>query len=173
MGKRVDDDWIASFGEWMQRRRAYLGLTRKALAHLAGCSPVMIKKIERDERRPSVQIARGLAAGLQIPESEQELFIRRARGEFVSHFPAPSETESMESVPSPHHNLPLHLASFIGRQDELTALARLLRDADTRLITIVGPGGMGKTRLALEVGQQVVDTFAGACTLYRWIPSVR
>ena len=56
---------IAPFGEWVQKRRNQLGLSRNGLAQQVGCSPVTIKKIERDERRPSVQ----------IPEAEQEDFI--------------------------------------------------------------------------------------------------
>lgn len=47
-----------------------------------------------------------------------------------------------------HHNLPTPLTSFVGRSTELDALASALRDA--RLVTVVGPGGCGKTRLAVE-----------------------
>jgi transcriptional regulator with XRE-family HTH domain len=43
---------IVSFGEWVQKRRNQLGLSRNGLAQQVGCSPVTIKKIERDERRP-------------------------------------------------------------------------------------------------------------------------
>ena len=46
-----------SFGEWVQRRRNQLRYSRTALAKLVMCSPDMIKKIERDERRPSIEIA--------------------------------------------------------------------------------------------------------------------
>ncbi|MCP4422590.1 MAG: XRE family transcriptional regulator, partial [Chloroflexi bacterium] len=75
---------IISFGEWAQVRRNQLRLSRTDLARQVGCSPVTIKKIERDERRPSVQIAELLAQHLQIPETEQEDFIHRARGGFVA-----------------------------------------------------------------------------------------
>jgi predicted ATPase/DNA-binding SARP family transcriptional activator len=50
---------------------------------------------------------------------------------------------------SPPHNLPLNPTPFIGREDELRRLATFLGDPGTRLLTIVGPGGIGKTRLAL------------------------
>ena len=52
---------VISFGEWVQHRRLALDLTRPALARQVGCSPITIKKIERDERRPSRQIAALLA----------------------------------------------------------------------------------------------------------------
>jgi predicted ATPase/tetratricopeptide (TPR) repeat protein/DNA-binding XRE family transcriptional regulator len=142
---------IVSFGEWLQERRNQLGLTRKALAQQVGCSPVTIKKIERDERRPSVQIARLLAQQLQIPEAEQEPFIRRARGEYVPGLDAPDEISQAE--PKARHQLPPQPTSFIGREEELAALEALLHAADTRLITIVGPGGMGKTRLAVATAE--------------------
>ncbi len=51
------------------------------------------------------------------------------------------------------HNLPQQPTPFIGREEELAALDDLLADSETRLITIVGPGGMGKTRLALAVAE--------------------
>jgi len=50
----------------------------------------------------------------------------------------------------PHHNLPAQTTPFIGRETELDELAHLLHDPQVRLITILGPGGMGKTRLSLE-----------------------
>jgi hypothetical protein len=56
-------------------------------------------------------------------------------------------------VLTPQHNLPAQTTPFIGRETELAAVARLLTDPDVRLLTILGPGGMGKTRLALEVGR--------------------
>ncbi|MFN2590349.1 MAG: adenylate/guanylate cyclase domain-containing protein, partial [Actinomycetota bacterium] len=54
-------------------------------------------------------------------------------------------------------NLPAELTSFVGRDRELAEVTRLLDDG--RLVTLVGPGGTGKTRLALRVGSEVVDRF--------------
>jgi predicted ATPase/DNA-binding SARP family transcriptional activator len=67
---------------------------------------------------------------------------------------APSETTA-----PPPHNLPLQLTSFVGRETELAELGRLLGDPDVRLVTIVGVGGMGKTRLALEAASAQLDRF--------------
>ncbi len=57
------------------------------------------------------------------------------------------------------HNLPPSLTTFVGREKELAALHSLLDQPDPRLITITGPGGVGKTRLALQVGADQVNCF--------------
>src|SRR6266545_5221733 len=62
---------VASFGDWIRRRRRALDLTREALAGQVGCAVVTIRKIETDERRPSRQIAERLAECLQIPQAGQ------------------------------------------------------------------------------------------------------
>ncbi len=74
------------------------------------------------------------------------------------------ETTASEPAPSPEptpsHPLPVSTTPFVGRQNERGELANLLADADTRLITILAPGGMGKTRLALEVAHTQMASFA-------------
>jgi hypothetical protein len=62
---------------------------------------------------------------------------------------------------APHtHTLPAPSTPFVGRERELAHLADLLQDPSCRLITIVGPGGMGKTRLALQLAAEQYETFA-------------
>lgn len=61
------------------------------------------------------------------------------------------------TLPSPTpHNLPASAASFVGRESELAQLAHLLAQPDGRLLTILGPGGVGKTRLALETATRLL-----------------
>ena len=57
------------------------------------------------------------------------------------------------------NNLPLHLTSFVGREDEITELRLLLRKPETRLLTLTGAGGTGKTRLALQAAADLQDAF--------------
>ena len=83
-------------------------------------------------------------------------------------FPSlPSPTERPRHLPSagdvaaeasPHHNLPAQPTPFIGRQNDLVQIAARLADPACRLFTIVGPGGMGKTRLALQAAQTILDS---------------
>ncbi|MGW7033689.1 AfsR/SARP family transcriptional regulator [Streptomyces zaomyceticus] len=71
--------------------------------------------------------------------------------------PAPARAPGPPPVPDPRHRsaLPARLTSFIGREDELDALGALW--GERRLITLTGPGGVGKTRLALEAAETYKD----------------
>ncbi|HLO31415.1 MAG TPA: NB-ARC domain-containing protein, partial [Anaerolineales bacterium] len=60
---------------------------------------------------------------------------------------------------NPKHNLPAQPTPFIGRGTQLSALKELILDPDIRLVTLMGPGGTGKTRLSLQVAQAVFDHF--------------
>ena len=68
-------------------------------------------------------------------------------------------TDSHNLFQKPHHNLPVHTLPFIGRKHEIQKLVQHLTDDETRLITILGAGGMGKSRLAIEVSQQLLAHF--------------
>lgn len=70
----------------------------------------------------------------------------------------------------PSHNLPLAATPFVGRAKELMDLARLIANPDCRLITLVGPGGSGKTRLALEAARHAHPTFADGITFVALAP---
>ncbi|GEM_PF-207625 len=59
----------------------------------------------------------------------------------------------------PAHNLPTPSTAFVGRRAELAELQRLLNDPETRLITLTGPGGIGKTRLSLRAAEATLTTF--------------
>src|SRR4030081_3878093 len=64
---------------------------------------------------------------------------------------------AMSPAKPPRHNLPSQLTSFVGRKRELQELKRIRRQA--RLVTLTGPAGIGKTRLALEVAAGVVGDY--------------
>ncbi|HSP08480.1 MAG TPA: NB-ARC domain-containing protein [Candidatus Dormibacteraeota bacterium] len=63
----------------------------------------------------------------------------------------------LRSLENHHHNLPIQLTSFIGREHEVTEIRRMLEAH--RLVTLTGPGGSGKTRLALQVAGELIDSF--------------
>lgn len=158
------------FGEWLQRRRKALDLTQADLAQCAGCSVFAVRKIESGDRRPSKQLAGLMADCLGIPHEDQEIFVRVARGElYVDRLDRDSlePTAGTSSTPQPTTppvNLPAPPTPLVGREPELAAISRLLHDPQCRLLTLLGPGGIGKTRLAIEAAsrhQQLVPN--GVC----------
>jgi predicted ATPase/transcriptional regulator with XRE-family HTH domain/Tfp pilus assembly protein PilF len=156
-----------SFGYWVMRRRKALDLTQKALAGLVGCSLSTIRKIETDERRPSDQIAALLARHLAIPPEEQAAFLASSRGEHASdRLPEPQQGAVLQpdQALSLRRPLPTTLTVLIGRTREVSAASALLRRPELRLLTLSGPGGVGKTRLSLQIAQELESSFAdGAC----------
>jgi predicted ATPase/class 3 adenylate cyclase len=81
---------LFSFGEWLKQRRSALLLSREQLAQQVGCAEVTLRKIEADERRPSLAIAERLADLLEVQAAERALFLQVARG-----------LASAERLPSP------------------------------------------------------------------------
>lgn len=77
----------------------------------------------------------------------------------VSTPETPSNFPPIKAAEVVNHNLPTQLTTFLGREMELASLNTLLSDGQNRLITIVAPGGMGKTRLSLEAAEQMVPSF--------------
>src|SRR5579859_4519531 len=71
----------------------------------------------------------------------------------------PSDFPPLKSLDAAPNNLPIQLTSFIGRTQEMSEISRLL--SEQRLVTLIGPGGSGKTRLAIQVAAEVADDFPG------------
>ncbi len=137
------------FAAWLKRKRREQGLTQETLAGLVGCSTDYLKKIEAGRRQPTRQIVDGLLYALQVPQEAQSTIIALA---FASPAPPMSKPELAA-------DLPILLTSFIGRENELAAVGMLLRRKAVRLVTLTGPGGVGKTRLALETATDALDEF--------------
>ena len=145
-----------SFGYWVRRQRKALDLTQKELARQAYCSVATIKKIETDQRRPSQPLAEMLAGCLSVPEGERETFVQAARGNRAPDALAPSRKPVRSAA---QHNLPPADTAFVGRARELSAIGELLENGNTRLLTLAGPGGVGKTKLAVQAAHLCVDTY--------------
>ncbi len=153
-------DTPVTFGEWLRQSRNELRLTREEFARRVGCSVSMLRKIESDERRPSGQIAELIANCLNLPSTDHPIFVRVARGELsVDHLPPLAKPPDTTST-SPRTNLPLLPTPLIDRQREMAELSQLLGNSQCRLLTLVGPGGIGKTRLAIEAAAQMQAVFS-------------
>lgn len=144
---RVKADDVATFGSHLRRYRTALGLTQEALAERAGLSARAISDLERGVRtKPWHDTVALLAEALQLTPEQREALegtIRRAR----------SVPDGLAAQP-PAQPLPLEeVTPLWGREQEEAAVMHLLRRGNARLLTLTGPGGIGKTRLALRVAR--------------------
>lgn len=150
-----------SFGRWLRLKRKALDLTREGLAGRVGCSAGTIQKLEEEERRPSVQMAERMAQIFDIPPDEQPAFLRFARGELHSRIAATQEDAPWNtSAKLPRSNLPAIVTSLIGREREMADVRNYLLKADIHLVTLIGPPGIGKTRLSIESARGALSDFA-------------
>jgi predicted ATPase/transcriptional regulator with XRE-family HTH domain len=149
-----------TFGQWLKGRRNSLDFTQQRLADQVGCSVETIYKIEAGKRRPSKQIARLLAEQLGVPDTERGAFVQFARTTANMVFLNPQAATAPWRTPFlPPHNLPARLTSFIGREGDVTAARKKLLRDDVRLLTLIGPPGVGKTRLSIHLGGDVLLNF--------------
>lgn len=87
-------------------------------------------------------------------KNSQRLYKEILAGEFT---PSGREYKNLDMPDRPHHNLPAPITSFIGREKEVQKVKECLSGA--RLVTLVGVGGIGKTRLSLRVAEEIIDDY--------------
>ncbi len=140
-----------SFGAQLKALREGAGFTQEELATIAGLSVHAVSALERGERRrPHVETMRALSAALELTGAIRDAFFGSARSS--THAAAVDELTRV--------SLPVPPTLLLGRDVEVRTLRLWLADPAARLITLIGPGGVGKTRLALELARALED--AGA-----------
>jgi predicted ATPase/DNA-binding XRE family transcriptional regulator len=136
---------VERFGDQLRRHRQAAGMTQETLAERSGLSVRGISDLERGvKQRPHSETVRLLAAALGI------------EGAPLIAFRALAIPDTL-AVPS---TLPVPLSGIIGRDNEIRSIGAVLRPGgDVRLVTLIGPGGVGKTRLAIELATRVEHWF--------------
>ena len=136
------------FGTQLRRLRETAGFTQEELATISGLSVHAVSALERGERRrPHVETVRALSAALDLTEPARDALLQSAR--------ATGEATAVDQLT--RVLLPLPLTVLLGRDADVQTLRLWLVEPHARLITIVGPGGVGKTRLALELARTIAD----------------
>jgi len=133
------------------------GLSQEALAERAGISRRGIADLERGARRfPYPDTASRLAAALELSAAERAAFMAACR-------PRPSGSAQ-------RYTLQIEPSTLVGRQRELAEISQLV--AGSRVLTLTGAGGIGKTRLALELAHRIESEYADGAVFIDLAPVI-
>ena len=169
----VAEQAIVGFAGLLRQLRAEARLTQQELAKAAGVSPRAVSDLERGINRTARQdTAVRLAGALGLAEPVRSLFVAAARGriqaaQVLTATPRQDPGDSPGSAAGVYGFVPA-LTSFVGRAGPVSEVAALLDG--NRLVTVTGPGGAGKTRLAGEVARRVAGRFADGAWLAELAP---
>ncbi|HET8627553.1 MAG TPA: helix-turn-helix domain-containing protein, partial [Thermomicrobiales bacterium] len=150
-----------SFGALLRRHRLAAGLTQEGLAERAGISARAVSDLERDGARvPYQSTVALLLAALELPPAPAaELRAAAHPGARADDHPAP-----------PLDTLPAPTTPLLGRDEAVAAVAALLYADGARLVTLTGPGGVGKTRLGVAVARHLAPAYPDGAWLVALAP---
>jgi predicted ATPase/DNA-binding XRE family transcriptional regulator len=142
-------DFPSTFGTLLRRYRTLIGLTQEELAERARISVRAVSDLERGVRRsPYRGTVHQLAEALELQEGERDAL-----------FAAAERPVGGRSATEPAGDAPDEPTAFIGRERELGEVSALVQRPGMRLVTLTGPGGIGKSRLALQVANTLRSAF--------------
>ncbi|MCE7986858.1 MAG: XRE family transcriptional regulator [Caldilinea sp. CFX5] len=157
-----------TFGEFLRQLRRRAGLTQGELAVIVGFSVAQISRLEKDERLPDVPMVIEKFLPALALEDEPRLAQRllelaaAARGERAPTMVVAQRevrTVVQEVVVASGPTLPATLLPLIGRAEDVAVISKRIMEAPGRLLTLIGPPGVGKTQLAMTVAAKVQPLF--------------
>jgi predicted ATPase/DNA-binding XRE family transcriptional regulator len=149
-----------SFGEVLRRLRSGAALSQEALAERAGLSKRGISDLERGARlAPRLETVRLLADALALRDDDRQALLAAARPALLAPG-VPDNFPPLVVSASRPGRLPAPPNPLVGRTADLAEIHELLLRPELRLLTLTGPGGVGKTRLAFAVAERLEATFA-------------
>jgi len=155
----VTPDQFATFGELLKYLRRRAGLTQRELSIAVGYSDTQISRLEQNQRVPNAATLTALFVPALHIEQEPEWAARLLElAAEARRDDAVTPTADVPASSAPRHNLPIQLTSFVGREHDLAEVKRLL--STTRLLTLTGSGGCGKSRLSLQAAAEMLAVFS-------------
>ncbi len=139
------DPWLESAHRNLMWMLARNGDRSSALAQYEACRQVLAQELGVEPVQETTALHEQIKAGVIEP----------AIGPDGSPAIAETSSERATLTQAPPNNLPAQTTSFVGRDHELSQIKDLLSDPDCRLLTLIGPGGIGKTRLALQAASRL------------------
>ena len=156
-----------SFGAQLRRLRQAAGLTQEQLADRAGLTVKGVSALERGERQyPYPHTVQALVTALDLTGDVRAALIAAVPQRTGTPAVAPPPHERKDVAPAP----PALQAELLGRERDVAAVQEMLASGSVRLVTLTGPGGVGKTRLATELAHRVRDKFADGVVLVALAP---
>jgi predicted ATPase/DNA-binding XRE family transcriptional regulator len=157
MSSFANDSAATTFGDLLRRHRIAIGCSQEQLAERAGLSAGGVSALERGVRRRAyLETVDVLAKALALSEADRIAFhdaAKRAR-----KIDKRAATDQSLLFPEAKTNLPSSPNSFVGREDDIEIVSRSIQN-QARLLTVTGPGGVGKSRLSIEVARLFLPSF--------------
>jgi predicted ATPase/Tfp pilus assembly protein PilF len=162
---------FTKFGELLHYLRERAELSQRELALQVGYHYSYMSRIEKNERIPDAATLKAQfipALGLQEEPDWAARLLELATVRYKAISSSPGHTsdspvmvfaEKEEAEPSALTSLPIPITPLLGRETEAAALKEMILRRGVRLVTVIGPPGVGKTRLALDVAEQLFDQF--------------